>query len=87
MNPNAFRKETYIRADGGMNFPNFQAHVKMFADTVWQRSKEENAKGFEFFASLWKDANLRHRGACERNVSPVKEDGVTSKPKSGKAKK
>lgn len=96
MNPYTFKKETYIRRDGGMNFPNFQAQVKLFADTVWQRSKEENAKGFEFFASLWREESLKHRGACERSIpsvreteepKEVKEPSPAKTPKSERAKK
>lgn len=84
MNEQMFVKETYIFPNGIMNFPNFQAYVKLFTDTVWQRSKEENAKGFEFFASLWRDEALNHTGVFEQKKHAVQE---TRSPEPAKAKR
>lgn len=65
MNKKMFNRETYIRENKTINFPNLQANARLFVDTVWQRSAEDNAKGFEFFASLWKTPGLKHKGVLE----------------------
>ena len=68
MNPKNLNKDLFIK-NGNLNYIQFQASIKLFTDTVWQRSAEENAKGFEFFASLWREKGLKHRGALEgRNI-------------------
>jgi len=75
MNKNTFNRDVYFNKNGSMRFSEFQSNVKIFVDTVWQRSKEENAKGFEFFASLWREKELKHIGVAERKTAkaPVKE--------------
>lgn len=74
MNKKFFTKEMYVRANGTINFPNLQSNAKLFVDTVWQRSAEENAKGFEFFASLWKTPGLKHKGVLEGKASKKKDE-------------
>lgn len=89
MNKKFFTKEMYIRPDNSVNFPNMQANARVFVDTVWQRSAEENAQGFEFFASLWRTPGLKHKGVLEGKVKKepvVKEEEPKEKP-SSKGKK
>lgn len=89
MNKKFYIKETYIRPNNTVNFANLQANARLFVDTVWQRSAEENAKGFEFFASLWRTPGLKHKGVLEGKVTTEKET-TKSEPKektSSKGKK
>ena len=86
MNKKIFVKDVYIRPNGTINFPNLQANAKIFIDTVWQRSAEENAKGFEFFASLWNTPGLKHKGVLEGKEPKAKEE-PKEKPSTTKSKK
>ena len=80
MNKKFYIKETYIRPNNTVNFANLQANARLFVDTVWQRSAEENAKGFEFFASLWHTPGLKHKGVLE-GKEPEKKEAVKAEPK------
>lgn len=66
---NMFNKDSYIRKNKTMNYPNFMANLNYFVQTIWMRSSEENAEGLQFFADLWRTEGLIHKGA------------ITSKPK------
>lgn len=70
MNANTFNMATYILPNGQLNFPNYTANLQLFVATAWQRSKKDNAAGLKFFASIWENENLRHRGATERLEQP-----------------
>lgn len=90
MNKKTFVREIYFNKNGSLRFSEFQSNVKIFVDTVWQRSKEENAKGFEFFADLWRDKDLKHVGAFEKRLAtsaakPTKE--ATKQDKKSKTEK
>ena len=87
MNKKFFTKEMYIRPNGTINFPNLQANARLFVDTVWQRSSEENAEGFEFFASLWKTPGLKHKGVLEGKVQKKKPESKEEKVSAPKGKK
>lgn len=92
MNKKTFNKEVYFNKNGSLRFSEFQSNVKIFVDTVWQRSKEENAKGFQFFADLWRDKDLKHVGASEKKLASAKaaepvEEEVKQDKKSKSEKK
>lgn len=72
MNKEMFNKGVYFNKNNTINYAVALSYIQFFASTMWQRSAEDNAKGFEFFASLWRDKNLVHRGALEQ-VTKKKE--------------
>ena len=79
MNRYTFMKDAYIDKNGRMDYSNFMTNVKLYVDTIWQRSAADNAKGFEFFAELWRTKGLKHRGALERDVPAQSETKTESK--------
>lgn len=79
MNKKFFTKEMYIRPDKTINFPNLQANARIFVDTVWQRSAKDNADGFKFFASLWEEPGLKHKGALEGKEKPKEKKPTKEK--------
>lgn len=76
MNRYTFMKDAYIDKNGRMDYSNFMMNVKLYVDTIWQRSAQDNAEGFQFFADLWRTSGLKHRGALE----PAKPAAAESKP-------
>ena len=62
-----------------MDYSNFMTNVKLYVDTIWQRSAADNAKGFEFFAELWRTKGLKHRGVLERDTPAQAETKTESK--------
>lgn len=79
MNRYTFMKDAYIDKNGRMDYSNFMTNVKLYVDTIWQRSAADNAKGFEFFAELWRTKGLKHRGVLERDVPAQAETKTESK--------
>ena len=80
MNKKFFNKDMYLRPNGTINFPNLQSNARIFVDTVWQRSAEDNAKGFEFFANLWKTPGLKHKGVLEGKGKSEEKKSTKEKP-------
>ena len=79
MNRYTFMKDAYIDKNGRMDDSNFMTNVKLYVDTIWQRSAADNAKGFEFFAELWRTKGLKHRGVLERDTPAQAETKTESK--------
>lgn len=79
MNRYTFMKDAYIDKNGRMDYSNFMTNVKLYVDTIWQRSAADNAKGFEFFAELWRTKGLKHRGVLERDTPAQAETKTESK--------
>ena len=79
MNRYTFMKDAYIDKNGRMDYSNFMTNVKLYVDTIWQRSAADNAKGFEFFDELWRTKGLKHRGVLERDTPAQAETKTESK--------
>jgi len=66
MNKSKLMVERYIRPNGTLNFANYNADITFWVTTCWQRSAKENAEVLDFYASLWKNPKLVHKGALEK---------------------